>query len=144
VSYLENHDQVANSAFGRRLHQLAAPGRLRALTALTLLGPATPMLFQGQEFASSAPFLYFADHKKELRDPINRGRREFLEQFPSVTDPEVLAALPPAVDAIFRTDEALKSSGGDPRILLERLVVELCGPPKGGAHAGPGVRRGRL
>ena len=98
VSYLENHDQVANTAFGRRLHESTSPARLRAITALTLLGPATPLLFQGQEFASSAPFLYFADHRPELRDSINTGRREFLSQFPSITDPEVQAALPPAVD----------------------------------------------
>jgi maltooligosyltrehalose trehalohydrolase len=99
IWYLENHDQVANSAFGRRLHQSTSPARLRALTALALLGPATPMLFQGQEFAASSPFLYFADHKPELRDQIDRGRRQFLAQFPSVADPDVLSALPPAVDA---------------------------------------------
>ena len=98
VAYLENHDQVANTPFGRRLHQLASPARLRALTALTLLGPATPMLFQGQEFASSAPFLYFADHKAELGGAIRTGRREFLSQFPSNSDPDVLAALPSPVD----------------------------------------------
>ena len=56
------------------------------------------MLFQGQEFAASAPFLYFADHKAELKAPVSSGRREFLAQFPSVTDPEVLAALPSPVD----------------------------------------------
>ncbi len=99
VTYLENHDQVANTPFGRRLHQVASPGLLRALTALTLLGPATPMLFQGQEFAASAPFLYFADHKAELRAPISKGRTEFLSQFPSVTDPAVQATLPSPVDA---------------------------------------------
>jgi maltooligosyltrehalose trehalohydrolase len=98
VAYLENHDQIANSAFGRRLHQVAAPALLRALTALTLLGPATPMLFQGQEFAASAPFLYFADHKAELEGGVASGRREFLSQFPSVADPDVLAALPPPSD----------------------------------------------
>jgi maltooligosyltrehalose trehalohydrolase len=98
VAYLENHDQLANTAFGRRLHQLVSRGRLRALTALTLLGPATPLLFQGQEFASSAPFLYFADHREELREPVRSGRQEFLAQFPSITDPEVLAALPSPVD----------------------------------------------
>ena len=98
VSYLENHDQVANTPFGRRLHQVCSPSRLRAVTALTLLGPATPMLFQGQEFASSAPFLYFADHKAELRGPVSEGRREFLSQFPSVQDPDVQAALPPPVN----------------------------------------------
>ena len=66
VAFLENHDQVANSAHGRRLHQLTTPGRYRALTALILLWPGTPMLFQGQEFASSRPFLYFADHEPAL------------------------------------------------------------------------------
>ena len=99
VAYLENHDQVANSPFGSRLHQIASPARLRALTALTLLGPATPMLFQGQEFAASAPFLYFVDHKPELNESIRKGRCEFLSQFPSVSDPEVLAALPSPVEA---------------------------------------------
>ena len=98
VSYLENHDQVANTAFGRRLHQLTSRGRLRAITALTLLGPATPLLFQGQEFASSAPFCYFADHSEELRGSIQAGRREFLAQFPSLTDREVVSALPSPVD----------------------------------------------
>ena len=94
VAYLENHDQVANTPFGRRLHQLTSPSELRAMTALTLLGPATPMLFQGQEFAATAPFLYFADHKPELRDPVAEGRREFLSQFMSVKDPQVLDSLP--------------------------------------------------
>ena len=98
VSYMENHDQVANSAFGRRLHQLSSPGRYRAITALTLLGPGTPLLFQGQEFASSGPFLFFADHREELREPIRNGRREFLSQFPSVSDPAVTSALPSPVD----------------------------------------------
>jgi maltooligosyltrehalose trehalohydrolase len=98
VAYIENHDQVANSAFGRRLHRLSSPGRYRAMTALTLLGPATPLLFQGQEFASSAPFLFFADHREELREPIRSGRREFLSQFASMSDPAVGPALPSPVD----------------------------------------------
>ena len=66
VTFIENHDQVANSGRGEHCHALASPGRLRALTALTLLGPGTPMLFQGQEFAASSPFLFFADHNPEL------------------------------------------------------------------------------
>jgi maltooligosyltrehalose trehalohydrolase len=94
VTFLENHDQVANSASGTRLHLLSSPGRYRALTALTLLGPATPLLFQGQEFASTAPFLFFADHGNDLKDMIMEGRREFLAQFASTLDPEVQAALP--------------------------------------------------
>lgn len=84
VQFLENHDQVANSARGSRLHQLTTPGRLRALTALLLLAPGTPLLFQGQEFAASAPFLYFACHEDELNTLVRRGRHEFLTQFPNL------------------------------------------------------------
>jgi len=94
VSFLENHDQVANSAHGRRLHQLTSPGRYRALTAYLLLAPATPMLFQGQEFASSAPFHYFADHRGELGRMVREGRTAFLAQFRSIATPEMMAALP--------------------------------------------------
>ena len=99
VTFLENHDQVANSAFGHRLHQLASPARFRALTAFLLLGPSTPMLFQGQEFSSSAPFLYFADVPEDLQQPVAEGRREFLSQFPSLRDPDVAARLAMPADA---------------------------------------------
>ena len=84
ICFLQNHDQVANSARGERLQYLTSVGRYRALTALLLVGPNTPMLFQGQEFASSSPFLFFADHKPELAAKVSKGRREFLEQFPSI------------------------------------------------------------
>ena len=98
VAYLENHDQVANSAHGKRLHQVTSPGRFRALTALLLLGPATPMLFQGQEFNATSPFLYFADQKRELHEAISSGRREFLAQFSSLRDRETVRRLPSPVD----------------------------------------------
>jgi maltooligosyltrehalose trehalohydrolase len=86
VCFTQNHDQVANSARGERLQQLTTPGRFRALTALLLVGPNTPMLFQGQEFGASSPFLYFADHNPELAKAVAKGRREFLEQFPSLLE----------------------------------------------------------
>jgi maltooligosyltrehalose trehalohydrolase len=98
VTFVENHDQIANSATGRRLHQLTSPGRYRAITALLLLAPGTPMLFQGQEFASSAPFLFFADHRGELGGSVRRGRAEFLAQFVSLGSPEAQAALPDPLD----------------------------------------------
>ncbi len=82
VHFLQNHDQVANSARGLRTHTLTSPGRHRALTALLLLGPQTPMLFMGQEFAASNPFYYFAHHEPELAELVCRGRREFMSQFP--------------------------------------------------------------
>ena len=81
VTYLENHDQLANTLAGRRLHAVASPGRHRALTAWWLLAPGTPMLFQGQEWSANSPFLFFADHAEDLADVVRRGRAEFLSQF---------------------------------------------------------------
>ncbi len=94
INFLQNHDQVANSARGERIHRLASPGALRALTAVLLLGPGTPLLFQGQEFAASNPFLYFADHKPELAAAVRSGRLEFLSQFPSLALPETQSGVP--------------------------------------------------
>lgn len=89
IHYLQNHDQVANGGRGKRLHQLTSPGELRALTCLLLLGPQTPLLFQGQEFSASTPFLYFADNPESLVDVVARGRNEFLHQFPYLAHPEM-------------------------------------------------------
>jgi maltooligosyltrehalose trehalohydrolase len=86
VWYLENHDQVANSLDGRRLHQLTSAGRYRALSAVLLLARQTPMLFQGQEFGASAPFLYFADHNPDLNKLVREGRGQHLHQFASIAD----------------------------------------------------------
>ncbi|HEX2061373.1 MAG TPA: DUF3459 domain-containing protein, partial [Thermoanaerobaculia bacterium] len=84
VCYLDNHDQVANSGSGARIHQSTDRGRYKAMTALLLLQPQTPMLFQGQEFGAGAPFVYFAHHTGELAQLVEKGRREFMEQFPSL------------------------------------------------------------
>jgi maltooligosyltrehalose trehalohydrolase len=100
VHFIQNHDQVANSLAGLRGHQLTSPGRYRAMTALLLLGPATPMLFQGQEFAASSPFLFFADLPPNLAKLTRAGRAEFLAQFPSLAGAEAQAALPDPADRL--------------------------------------------
>jgi maltooligosyltrehalose trehalohydrolase len=100
VAFLQNHDQLANSLRGLRCHALTSPGRYRALTVLLLLGPHTPMLFQGQEFAASSPFLYFADLKPELAKSVRAGRAAFLAQFASLASPEAQAALPDPSDPL--------------------------------------------
>jgi maltooligosyltrehalose trehalohydrolase len=100
VNFIQNHDQVANSLAGLRCHQLTSPGRYRAMTALLLLGPATPMLFQGQEFAASSPFLFFADLPPELAKVVRAGRAEFLSQFPSLAGPEAQAVLSDPADRL--------------------------------------------
>jgi maltooligosyltrehalose trehalohydrolase len=93
VTFIENHDQLANSGRGERMHRLASPGIYRAMTALMLLGPGTPMLFQGQEFAASNSFFYFADHEPDLGKLVRDGRLEFLAQFPSLALPEMQALI---------------------------------------------------
>jgi len=98
VTFIQNHDQIANSAYGTRIHQLTDPGRLRAMTALMLLAPGTPMLFQGQEFGASSPFLFFADHAERLAETISSGRIEFLSQFPSLATPEMADRFPDPCD----------------------------------------------
>jgi len=94
VTYIENHDQIANSGDGSRIRFQTSPGRYRAMTALMLLMPATPMLFQGQEFGASAPFLYFADHNPELAKAVQQGRTEFIRQFPSLASPSAQRRVP--------------------------------------------------
>jgi len=94
ITFIENHDQVSNSGYGKRLHQLTSPGRYRAMTALTLLAPGTPMLFQGQEFASSKPFMYFADHNPELAKLVHSGRTDFLAQFPVLDSDDMRSKVP--------------------------------------------------
>ena len=94
IFFLQNHDQVANQLRGDRLHQKTSPGVYRALTALLLLAPETPMLFMGQEFGASAPFLFFADFPAgELARQIHQGRKKFLAQFPSYRSPEAQSSI---------------------------------------------------
>jgi maltooligosyltrehalose trehalohydrolase len=93
ITFIENHDQVANSACGERPSRMTSAARYRAMTALFLLAPGTPMLFQGQEFGATSPFLFFADHEPELARLVAKGRADFLRQFPSLALPEVQSTL---------------------------------------------------
>jgi maltooligosyltrehalose trehalohydrolase len=102
VNYLQNHDQISNFGRGLRIHQLAHPGMVRAMTALLLLAPQTPLLFQGQEFAASSPFVFFADHEPDLAAKVREGRMKFLGQFPSAASPQMRPYLPdPTDEAVF-------------------------------------------
>lgn len=98
VAFLENHDQVANSGRGLRVHHMSSPARFRAMTAYLLLIPATPLLFQGQEYASTRPFLYFADHHPDLAAMVFQGRREAMRRFRSQAGAEGLRLVPDPAD----------------------------------------------
>ncbi len=98
ITFLQNHDQVANSGSGRRCHALSSPGRYRAMTALLLLGPNTPLLFQGQEYAANTPFFYFADHEPGTAREVKAGRGEFLTQFRRLDRPGLADEIPDPAD----------------------------------------------
>ncbi len=129
VTYLQNHDQVANSFDGARLHKLTSPGRLRAITALLLLAPSTPMLFQGQEFGSDRPFLFFADHEQGLKTSVREGRAAFLAQFASLASDAARARLadPAEVDTFerCRLDAKAESERAPAFVALHRDLLAL-------------------
>lgn len=114
VHYLANHDQTANAPNSARVHQLASPARWRAMVGLLLLGPQTPLLFQGQEFESSAPFYFFADHAEELARQVHKGRAEFVSQMPSLASAPMQTLLPdpadPATFAACKLDHAERAA----------------------------------
>jgi maltooligosyltrehalose trehalohydrolase len=124
VVCLENHDQVANSLDGHRLADLTTPGRHRALLSLLLLGPWTPMLFQGQEDAVRTPFLYFADHRADLAQAIRDGRRTFLAQFPTIAR-EAEQLPDPVAETTFlscKLDSPAPAAPGSIRTMCQSLL----------------------
>jgi maltooligosyltrehalose trehalohydrolase len=133
VTFIQNHDQVANSAFGVRIQFLTDPGRYRAMTTLLLLGPGTPMLFQGQEFGASSPFLFFADHKKELAQTVRRGRIEFLSQFRSLATVEMSGRFPdpcdPATFERSKLDQTERERHAEIYVLHRDLLRLRCEDP---------------
>jgi maltooligosyltrehalose trehalohydrolase len=95
VCFVENHDQIANTGLGERVRFQTSPARYRAMTALLLLGPWTPLLFQGEEFGASSPFMFFAEiGDASVRDAIRKGRAAWLAPFLSVTEQEALKTVP--------------------------------------------------
>ncbi|MGE3706148.1 MAG: malto-oligosyltrehalose trehalohydrolase [Vicinamibacterales bacterium] len=130
ITYLENHDQVANgpTGFGERVHQLSSPALYRAMTACWLLSPGTPLFFQGQEYGAREPFLFFAAHAGELGEAVRRGRAQFMTQFRSAATRPLADDLPPPSDR--STFEACRLSGagggGTPRLAeLHRSLLRL-------------------
>jgi maltooligosyltrehalose trehalohydrolase len=134
VNFIENHDQVANSGDGSRVHTRTAPGRYRAMTALFLLMPGTPMLFQGQEFGARTPFLYFADHKVELAQAVQQGRAAFVAQFLSLASPEGQSRLPAPHDPA--TFDRCKLDWENPAVEHVRLHRDLLAMRKADAAFG--------
>ena len=94
VNFLQTHDQVGNRALGERIGHIADPGALRAAIACVLLSPSPPLLFMGEEFAASTPFLFFCDFGPELADAVSQGRRREFARFDRFRDPDARDAIP--------------------------------------------------
>ncbi|MES1173637.1 MAG: alpha-amylase family glycosyl hydrolase [Myxococcales bacterium] len=98
---LQNHDQVGNRARGERLHDLSTLPAYRAASLLLLFLPQTPLLFMGQEWAASTPFLYFSDHAGSLGEAVSRGRIAEFGHFSAFREPSAGAVPDPQLEATF-------------------------------------------
>ncbi len=94
ISFLQNHDQIGNRAFGERIQHFASDPAVRAALAVMLLAPAPPMLFMGEEFGSNAPFLFFCDFSGDLAAAVTAGRRGEFARFAAFSDPAARERIP--------------------------------------------------
>lgn len=129
VNFLQNHDQVGNRALGERLSGLASPRRLRALYVLLLLTPHVPLLFMGEEWGASTPFLYFCDFPGDLGEAVREGRRSEFQNFDAfrgsgapenIPDPNLLATFE---RARLDWDELAQSNHADWYVFIRRLIA---------------------
>jgi maltooligosyltrehalose trehalohydrolase len=94
VSFIQNHDQVGNRAFGDRITSFSPAQAVRAIISIYLLLPQIPMLFMGEEFGASQPFPFFAHFEPELADAVREGRRAEFAKFPEFQDPKKREMIP--------------------------------------------------
>ena len=153
VVFLQNHDQIGNRAFGDRMHAGLDPAVWRAASALLLLLPETPLLFMGQEWAASTPFLYFTDHHSELGRLVTEGRRREFAAFAAFADPARRERIPdPQAESTFaasrlRWDERTQEPHASTwrwyqRLLWLRRTHPALAAPHGSRR--PWTRRARM
>jgi malto-oligosyltrehalose trehalohydrolase len=94
VSFIQNHDQVGNNAFGARLARLASAEAIRVAVSVYLLSPQIPLLFMGEEWGATQPFPFFCDFGSELADKVREGRRREFAKFPEFRDEAARARIP--------------------------------------------------
>ena len=127
VICLQNHDQVGNRAFGERLNHQIDPAVFRAVSALLLLAPETPLLFMGQEWAASSPFLYFTDHEPGLGALVTAGRRAEFSKFRAFADLAARGRIPdPQAESTFAASRLdWQEHTREPHAGVERLYRAL-------------------
>lgn len=124
---ITNHDQIGNQAFGERLNQSVAPAAFRAASALLCLAPYTPLIFMGQEWATSAPFQFFTDHEPALGQQVTQGRREEFGDFALFRDPTGGETIPDpqSMATFFRSKIRWEETDEEPHAGTLRLYQEL-------------------
>jgi maltooligosyltrehalose trehalohydrolase len=145
INFLQNHDQIGNRAFGDRLESIVGLEAIEAALAITLLAPAIPMLFMGEEWGSKAPFPFFCDFKGDLAEAVRKGRRrEYAWAYAKYGD-DVPDPLAPSTFQSAVLDWQSRDGGpGRKRLSLVRdllsirareIVPRLAGARFGDAHA---------
>ncbi|MBU2533896.1 MAG: malto-oligosyltrehalose trehalohydrolase [Alphaproteobacteria bacterium] len=94
IDFLQNHDQIGNRAFGDRLTSLAPPNVIDTLTTILLLSPHIPLVFMGEEWAETRPFMFFTDFHGELADAVREGRRREFSRWSAFNDADSRARIP--------------------------------------------------
>jgi maltooligosyltrehalose trehalohydrolase len=128
VFFIQNHDQIGNRAYGDRLHHSIPLPAYKAATTLLLLLPETPLLFMGQEWAASSPFLYFTDHHEALGRLVTEGRRREFARFAAFSNPSARASIPDPqaprtfADSHLRWDELTSEPHASVRRLYRMLL----------------------
>ena len=130
VSFLQNHDQVGNRAFGERITEIADPGAVQAALSILLLAPSPPMLFMGEEFAAETPFLFFCDFEKDLATAVTNGRRNEFAHFAAFADPASRQSIPdPGAEATFLRSrlkwKSIEEAGHQQWLRFYRYLLKL-------------------
>ncbi len=130
VTCIQNHDQIGNRALGTRLSDHCSVDAFCAAAMLLLFVPTTPLLFMGQEWAATTPFLFFSDHGGELGANVSKGRREEFKSFAAFADAGVRERIPdpeaPATFAASRLRWEERDRSEHARVLdLHRTMLRL-------------------
>lgn len=127
VLFLQNHDQIGNRPFGDRLTSQVEPALLEAAIALQILSPHVPMIFMGEEEATTSPFLYFTDHTGDLADAVREGRRREFAGFKGFAPGEGTASIPdPNEPGTFERSRLIPDAEHGPaRRRLYRKLLEI-------------------
>jgi len=127
VTFLQNHDQIGNRAFGERIGQLVPLERVSAAAALLLLAPSLPLLFMGEEWAASSPFLFFCDFEPELARRVRDGRRAEFASFSEFSQAHARERIPDpcSVDTFERSRLDWSERDFEPHRSMLRCYTEL-------------------